>query len=1661
MSGGLVSESTDDLLERAKNLFEFLAKTQQLRETPQRTTASYDVVTWFDDLPEHHAIASAHRQDAPEPEAAFFSVDRVPRRDAPDPAAAVRPWLMGDRDDPGLELSYAPSRPPRLLDGLAPIGEDEEVHIDDHPGLKDDVLDYIQRWRLWADLERVDRPVRNLYGEIFSMHQDLVSHAEQFELVVGVGLLAWRPSAHDPVSRHLFTFPAAVDFDEQSGRLTVRREPSLNPVRVELEMFEPSVVAGIPQLGALRAGMSEFALHPLDRSAIEPEVRSFVNILDASGRYIDADVAPAPGQDLIAAFAPALILRRRSQRGLIDIYGRIIDQLTATGRVPQGLVPLLDPDYKPSVQRDPAEGGFIAIGDEMFLPMPVNERQRRVIEAVDQKAQVVVQGPPGTGKTHTAAALLSHLLAQGKRVLVTAHTDRALHEVRAKLPEAIRPLSVAVVGTSQSDMADLRVAVETISSRADDHDAAVTARKIQAHLAAIDVLRRERAQAYADLRAAREAEVDDGNVVGAFAGTLAGIAQAYLASRTTNEWLLAYVEPACGSNPPISDVQARRWLALHRDAELKTDEAESGRRLVDLEGLPSADEFASLVDREAGAVEHAQEYAELSRHDAFGSVAGLGDLERTELQTRMRALAAGADSLSQRSEGWMADAVFDVRAGRGMAWSKRSQQVQALLEDVIAPVERFGALTTVAVDPELVGTYESMALALATFLRGGGQIKTDVAGRPKGGMLAAKVVKESAPFFENVKVNGLPPSTLERIDLFLTYVEASRILDALDRAWPASITIPAEDTLDERTQWHQAEVAQLAKVLDLGAALADAETWMAAHQVAIPDWTDLEQIRLHARLVDAAASKDAAELSKEPLERLNARLDSARQWADAAPGVLAVADAVDRRDRNAYRVARDRLVRLHEVRTQVQERDELQVSVASVSPALAAAVASAPDDARWDAQLLGLEAAWSWGAAGSWLHDQETSDINVLQAKVSRAEAGIRREIEQLAAERAWGHAVSETRISGRAQANLRQYASLVKRLGKGTGKFAAKQRQEVREALDRCRPAVPVWIMPIYRIAEQFRVEQDMFDVVFVDEASQAGLEATFLQYLAPKIVVIGDDKQVSPAAVGVQQQPIRDLADQYLANDPYKATWQDPKRSLFDEASMRFGGKITLVEHRRCLPEIIGFSNRIAYEPDNVRLIPVRQRRADSLAPVRAVHVTNGYEQGRTNQPEADAIVAQVLACLKDPEYVGKTFGVISLMGGEQAELIRRRLLVAVDDERLLEKHEIRCGDAADFQGSERDVIFLSMVKAPKSAGDKRIVPNATTDMYVQRYNVAASRAKDQMWLFHSVVAEDIGNPADMRRQLLDYVYGVINRESAHDERILHDAVPENDRVEPFDSLFEQRVFNRINGRGYTVIPQYPAEGYNIDLVVLGANGMIAIECDGDRWHGPDQYDADLARQRDLERCGWTFFRVRESAFYLDGERALGDLWPMLDELGAYSPAKTSALTVIQSADVEPQQELDLQVELDLADVGMLAFEPAPAEEVEVLFVDAAPTEIQAQVPPADATVVELPRLEGETPWTEVEWDGLVETLADRFDRSAVLVDSLEREIAGRLSASEREQKTAVRRAEAANLHDLRVANRKVRAGTFGSCDGCGDPVGKNRLLVRPQAAMCLGCS
>ena len=463
-------------------------------------------------------------------------------------------------------------------------------------------------------------------------------------------------------------------------------------------------------------------------------------------------------------------------------------------------------------------------------------------------------------------------------------------------------------------------------------------------------------------------------------------------------------------------------------------------------------------------------------------------------------------------------------------------------------------------------------------------------------------------------------------------------------------------------------------------------------------------------------------------------------------------------------------------------------------------------------------------------------------------------------------------------------WVEAVRKIGKGTGKHAERHRQTARKNLEHCRPAIPAWIMPIYLVADTIQPQADLFDVVIVDEASQSGPEALFLMYLAKQIVVVGDDRQISPEFVGVDRDNVELLRQRHVPDLPHSETL-GVDSSLFSHASIRYGGRIRLREHFRCMPEIIQYSNKLCYSSEPLQ--PLRQYGADRLEPVRTHFVPEGYIEGSRhsiNKPEAEAIVAQIEACCEQPDYDDRSMGVISLLGSAQARYIEQLLMERLGAE-TMEIRRLFCGDAYAFQGDERDIMFLSMVSAPTEG---RRIGTLSSARDERRFNVAVSRARDQLWLFHSATLNDL-NPKCLRYGLLEYCLNPsvqpTQLEGIDLQQLRIDAQDKSrgelPAPEPFDSWFEVDVFLKILDRGYRVLPQFEVARYRIDLVVEGLRGKLAVECDGDRWHGPEQYEADMARQRQLERCDWTFWRVRGSTYYRDPDTALEGLWETLARL------------------------------------------------------------------------------------------------------------------------------------------------------------------------------------
>ena len=178
----------------------------------------------------------------------------------------------------------------------------------------------------------------------------------------------------------------------------------------------------------------------------------------------------------------------------------------------------------------------------------------------------------------------------------------------------------------------------------------------------------------------------------------------------------------------------------------------------------------------------------------------------------------------------------------------------------------------------------------------------------------------------------------------------------------------------------------------------------------------------------------------------------------------------------------------------------------------------------------------------------------------------------------------------------------------------------------------------------------------------------------------------------------------------------------------------------------------------------------------------------------------------------------------------------------------------------------MMVSMVIGP---GDRGAANRA--DMH-QRFNVALSRARDRMYLFRSVSENEVKDDS------------LTSRVIQHFKQPFRQDVKKVESLrEKCESGFELEVFDELVKRGYRVTPQVPSGGYFIDFVVEGNEGRrLAIECDGDRFHGPGKWSDDMARQRVLERAGWTFWRCFASSFVRRKDEVLADLLQTLEKLG-----------------------------------------------------------------------------------------------------------------------------------------------------------------------------------
>ena len=472
-----------------------------------------------------------------------------------------------------------------------------------------------------------------------------------------------------------------------------------------------------------------------------------------------------------------------------------------------------------------------------------------------------------------------------------------------------------------------------------------------------------------------------------------------------------------------------------------------------------------------------------------------------------------------------------------------------------------------------------------------------------------------------------------------------------------------------------------------------------------------------------------------------------------------------------------------------------------------------------------------------------------------------------------------------------------------------------VRQLIGRMPHAIrrltPCLMMSPLSVAQYIPAEADSFDLVIFDEASQIPTwDAIGVVSRGRQVIVVGDPKQLPPTRFFERAVP---NGGETSSNETRVELEIEDLESILDEC---LGAGIPSVElnwHYRSRHEsLIAFSNHRYY---GGRLVtfpsPVVRDTAVSFH-----HVVDGvYARAgaRTNQAEARAVVADVIARLCRMTYDGRTQSIgIVTFNAEQQALIENLL----DEERRknpsLERffsddldEPVFVKNLESVQGEERDIIIFSLTYGPDITG--RVGMNFGPLNQAggeRRLNVAITRAREALIVFGSLRSEHI----DLSRTS---AIGVAHLKefltfAEHGARAF--TTSSTGPLGDFESPFEVAVAERLRNLGWVVHPQIGVSGFRVDLGIVDPDSpgafLAGIECDGATYHrSASARDRDRLRQTVLENLGWRILRIWSTDWWTNAGREVKRLHAELSGLLEDRRLTAAKQTVV--APTEPESE------------------------------------------------------------------------------------------------------------------------------------------------------------
>lgn len=1287
------------------------------------------------------------------------------------------------------------------------------------------------------------------YRTLYRMLEKARDVSQFSEVRFGVGVYG-EQGEKGSICYPLFSCPATLELDQRSN-ISVSLKGG-EQWRAEQRILTEK---RLPQAAEMEQGL--LRLETSDRMV--NDLQSLRSLLLASlppqGRLSFSPGDEPPGsftQEGGVFFAPVLYLQHGRETDYGKFIGQMIDRL------------IVDASADIPLMRQVVKGyGAAPLPDEgatelhRFLPLPTNEGQSRIAAEVSRETLLLVQGPPGTGKSYAIANLLGPLLMNRQRVLITAERGQALEAIYDKVPEGLRPF-VFLCSTKEATLKSGRALLRLLEK----FDRLRDTRIQRVKMAEIERYDEERTKLVTQLEADQLHRMID--LGGGYSGRLSELVDRLRADRLRFSWLR---DDATGLlTGDGAQVQGFvEWQGLVN--RLRRVAFDGSRTVVPhLESLPTPELLREYRDRRRD-YEAAQKGTVLRPQAGITSGQVADKLKRlrdwhTQIPQHRWAVSAAWElgdptskwhQIEKDTDSCLAGlALLDPEALLGSTTVTFRPSTPEASDAVVPPLHLRPRLNELSVTElrQLIKDLEELLILYGERLRLGWMDRK---------IWASGTLQRLNYLFKEVSIDGRVGDERTHLERVLRYAKVLVGLARLDDCWGAYRVYEIQP--EQKLNAYKSRARHLSTLLEsypaVGRDRKDLERWFRVPQGRFGDGPGLETVETALWVLKIREKIGEAE------QLIQAGLDELRRYDS---NISYIADAVDNlvaADVPGYLNTYEKLTKLADYQADYQQQLKLEGGLSEYLPKTLA---------HFKAKVVGLK-----GAAEVRLALQYVRARSVLDELCSAGTVGPLRELRQLDDHRlrqvehyltATGRLnfIDSLANQGLFKAKLRLWLAGEERKQKAGSAGALASADAFAYISD----YLPCLAMTVGDVTKRLFPRPELFDVLIVDEASQLSAAALSMLYLAKKAVVIGDDKQISPTNSFVRNTAFTEI-QHLVAGLPQGAYFQKGS-SFFDHVKLVASREIQLREHFRCQPEIIAFSDEICYRgaDDSIGLLPLRQAERGRLLPLRTQYVGDAtIDDKKRNEREAEAIVARILDLVGDSAYAGRSLGVITLLGDHQHRLISRLLdksgLPSID--RAARK--LKVGKPADFQGDERDVVLLSLVTAPNKVST---IPWTST--FTQRFNVAVSRAKDQVILFHSRTMAELPS-GKLPQRLLSHC------ENYQLERVLgKEDLPEqqDERVLPagFRSHLQFDLAQMLFKRSYSLLRDYRLGSLVIDLVIERSDGLrVAIFClDPDEYTDEDTREALVAQQLILQRVGWLVYVVNGCHFAHNGEAVVEGL-------------------------------------------------------------------------------------------------------------------------------------------------------------------------------------------